>query len=80
MHDRDQGLDPENSRALPESLHLWTMSVKYFCSVARRASNFSTVSMSTLCFVFGFGGSKGHVRMAMRASVSACRQSVAHGQ
>lgn len=36
----------EAARA-PESLHFLTMSVKYCCSVARRLSNFSTVSMST---------------------------------
>mmetsp|Transcript_1607 Transcript_1607/g.4736 ORF Transcript_1607/g.4736 Transcript_1607/m.4736 type:complete len:282 (+) Transcript_1607:669-1514(+) len=54
----------------PESLHFWTMSTKYFCSVARRFSNFSTVSMSTLCLVLGFGGSKGQVRMAILTSFS----------
>mmetsp|Transcript_1677 Transcript_1677/g.3849 ORF Transcript_1677/g.3849 Transcript_1677/m.3849 type:complete len:297 (-) Transcript_1677:802-1692(-) len=52
----------------PESLHCWIMSVKYFCSVSCSFSYFSTVSMSTLCLVFGLGGSKGHVRMAILAS------------
>mmetsp|Transcript_24196 Transcript_24196/g.29344 ORF Transcript_24196/g.29344 Transcript_24196/m.29344 type:complete len:310 (+) Transcript_24196:675-1604(+) len=56
-------------RFAPESLHCWTMSVKYFFSAARRVSNFSTVSMSTLCLVFGLGGSKGQVRIAIFASL-----------
>mmetsp|Transcript_36731 Transcript_36731/g.108312 ORF Transcript_36731/g.108312 Transcript_36731/m.108312 type:complete len:264 (+) Transcript_36731:1087-1878(+) len=53
----------------PESLHSCTMSVKYFCSWRRSSSNFSTVSMSTLCLVLGFGGSNGHVRIAIFTSV-----------
>mmetsp|Transcript_18688 Transcript_18688/g.44656 ORF Transcript_18688/g.44656 Transcript_18688/m.44656 type:complete len:338 (+) Transcript_18688:309-1322(+) len=57
------------ARVAPLSLHCCTMSVKYFCSEARRLSNFSTESMSTLCLVLGLGGSKGHVRMAILASL-----------
>mmetsp|Transcript_3766 Transcript_3766/g.9399 ORF Transcript_3766/g.9399 Transcript_3766/m.9399 type:complete len:249 (-) Transcript_3766:553-1299(-) len=52
----------------PASLHCCTMSVKYFCSLARSDSKASTLEMSSLCLVLGFGGSKGQVRMAMRAS------------
>mmetsp|Transcript_41267 Transcript_41267/g.69060 ORF Transcript_41267/g.69060 Transcript_41267/m.69060 type:complete len:315 (+) Transcript_41267:623-1567(+) len=56
-------------RFAPESLHCCTMSVKYFFSACRSTSYFSTVSMSTLCLVLGFGGSNGQVRMAIFASV-----------
>mmetsp|Transcript_903 Transcript_903/g.3804 ORF Transcript_903/g.3804 Transcript_903/m.3804 type:complete len:237 (+) Transcript_903:659-1369(+) len=52
----------------PQSLHCCTMSLKYFSSCARSSSYFSAVSMSILCFVLGFGGSNGHVRMAILAS------------
>mmetsp|Transcript_1690 Transcript_1690/g.3800 ORF Transcript_1690/g.3800 Transcript_1690/m.3800 type:complete len:264 (+) Transcript_1690:412-1203(+) len=56
------------TRLAPLSRHCCTMSSKYFLSAFCSDSYFSTVSMSSLCFVFGFGGSNGHVRMAMRAS------------
>mmetsp|Transcript_10903 Transcript_10903/g.40355 ORF Transcript_10903/g.40355 Transcript_10903/m.40355 type:complete len:274 (-) Transcript_10903:322-1143(-) len=53
----------------PLSLHCLTMSLKYFSSCARSSSYFSAVSMSILCLVLGFGGSNGHVRMAIFASM-----------
>lgn len=37
----------------PESLHFCTMSTKYCFSVARKLSNFSTVSMSTCSALVG---------------------------
>mmetsp|Transcript_27580 Transcript_27580/g.60248 ORF Transcript_27580/g.60248 Transcript_27580/m.60248 type:complete len:234 (-) Transcript_27580:891-1592(-) len=55
-------------RFAPESLHCCTMSVKYCFSACLSVSNFSTVSMSTLCLVLGLGGSNGQVRMAIFAS------------
>mmetsp|Transcript_9548 Transcript_9548/g.25964 ORF Transcript_9548/g.25964 Transcript_9548/m.25964 type:complete len:344 (-) Transcript_9548:570-1601(-) len=54
----------------PESLHRFTMSRKYCCSCSRSASNFSTLSMSILCLIFGLGGSNGHVKIAILTSVS----------
>ena len=58
----------QTTKVAPESLHCCTISVKYFASCARNSSYFSGVSMSILCFVFGLGGSNGHVKMAIFAS------------
>eukprot|EP00982_Pelagococcus_subviridis_P011724 31114-Pelagococcus_subviridis.AAC.5 len=69
----------------PLSLHCFTMSLKYFSSCALSSSYFSTVSMSILCFVFGFGGSNGQVRMAIFASlislsICGCEMSLSMGR
>mmetsp|Transcript_735 Transcript_735/g.1701 ORF Transcript_735/g.1701 Transcript_735/m.1701 type:complete len:435 (-) Transcript_735:358-1662(-) len=53
----------------PLALHCATMSLKYFSSCCRSSSYFSAVSMSILCLVLGLGGSNGHVRMAILASL-----------
>mmetsp|Transcript_8515 Transcript_8515/g.13447 ORF Transcript_8515/g.13447 Transcript_8515/m.13447 type:complete len:438 (+) Transcript_8515:1175-2488(+) len=53
----------------PLALHCATMSLKYFSSCWRSSSYFSAVSMSILCFVLGLGGSNGHVRIAIFASL-----------
>mmetsp|Transcript_30986 Transcript_30986/g.68696 ORF Transcript_30986/g.68696 Transcript_30986/m.68696 type:complete len:297 (+) Transcript_30986:585-1475(+) len=58
------------TRPAPLSLHFCTMSTKYCCSCFLSSSNFSTVSISTLCLVLGLGGSNGHVRMAILTSLS----------
>ena len=65
---RYQKLGYSQLNSLVVTLHFCTISSKYFCSCSRSVWNFSTVSMSTLCFVLGFGGSNGHVRMAILAS------------
>mmetsp|Transcript_11762 Transcript_11762/g.20946 ORF Transcript_11762/g.20946 Transcript_11762/m.20946 type:complete len:266 (-) Transcript_11762:811-1608(-) len=58
------------TRPAPASLHCCTMSLKYCCSCRLSSSYFSTESISTLCLVLGFGGSKGQVRMAILTSFS----------
>ena len=52
----------------PDALHCSTISLKYCCSCARNASNFSTLSISILCLIFGLGGSNGHVKIAIFTS------------
>mmetsp|Transcript_4661 Transcript_4661/g.6581 ORF Transcript_4661/g.6581 Transcript_4661/m.6581 type:complete len:375 (-) Transcript_4661:291-1415(-) len=52
----------------PLSLHCRTMVPKYSCSRACSRSYASREVMSSLCFVLGLGGSKGQVRMHIRAS------------
>ncbi|KAH3683015.1 hypothetical protein WICPIJ_006019 [Wickerhamomyces pijperi] len=56
------------TKLAPESFTLDTMDLNVFCSYSCRFLNSSTVEISNLCFVFGFGGSNGQVRMAILTS------------
>mmetsp|Transcript_52102 Transcript_52102/g.111444 ORF Transcript_52102/g.111444 Transcript_52102/m.111444 type:complete len:379 (+) Transcript_52102:815-1951(+) len=49
------------TRFAPQSFTFWIMSRKYAFSATCMSWYACTVSSSSLCFVFGFGGSKGHV-------------------
>mmetsp|Transcript_37663 Transcript_37663/g.38018 ORF Transcript_37663/g.38018 Transcript_37663/m.38018 type:complete len:213 (-) Transcript_37663:648-1286(-) len=57
------------TRLAPESFTCCTISVKYFCSYSYSFSYASRLLISSLCLVLGFGGSKGHVRMHILASL-----------
>lgn len=52
----------------PESLHLLTISLKYYCSASYNFLKSSTLVMLMLCLVLGLGGSKGQVKMQILAS------------
>lgn len=56
------------TRFAPVSLIFLIMPSNVFRSYSSRRRYSSTELMSSLCFVFGRGGSSGHVRIAMRAS------------
>mmetsp|Transcript_1343 Transcript_1343/g.3796 ORF Transcript_1343/g.3796 Transcript_1343/m.3796 type:complete len:209 (-) Transcript_1343:452-1078(-) len=58
------------TRPAPESLTFLIISRKYAFSAACISSYAATVSSSSLCLVFGFGGSKGHVSTQSFTSLS----------
>mmetsp|Transcript_21970 Transcript_21970/g.56483 ORF Transcript_21970/g.56483 Transcript_21970/m.56483 type:complete len:217 (+) Transcript_21970:607-1257(+) len=57
------------TRFAPESFTCFTICKKYCFSASCSSLNVSTSSISSLCLVFGFGGSNGHVRMHIFASL-----------